>query len=223
MDRVRIFGATAMSLIFSGSSMANIWWPDEPGYIYTDTSAAELEASGFENLTVDGNLQVVPAWCNGCWTSDSISTGGSLMAFIGIDVTYDPANIDAGFYVTMDIEFTDPDFQFEDFEAIIEASDTNIDVMRAEDAGTEWSPFTDWGIDPDVTVFQWNPAEFDGSLSGPYQYAEITFGWNFSGTEGLAGGNPFSGLVVGDVGAVPAPSAIALLGLAGFYTRRRRN
>ena len=52
---------------------------------------------------------------------------------------------------------------------------------------------------------------------------KLTFGWNFSGSEGLVGGNPFSGLVVGDVGVVPAPSAIAILGIAGILNRRRRS
>lgn len=210
-------------MVCSQSAYSSIGWLEEPGYIYTDTSSSDLLAAGFENLTIDGNLTCVPAWCNGCWTSESISTGGSLMAFIGIDVTYDPANVADGFYVTMDIDFTDPNFQFEQFEAIIEESDTNIDVMQAADAGTDWSPFTDWGLDPDVTVFKWIPEEFDGSLPGPYQTTELTFGWNFSGSEGLVGGNPFSGLVVGDVGVVPAPSAIAILGIAGILNRRRRS
>ena len=36
-------------------------WPTEPGYIYTSTPASELWGAGFDNLTEDGNLEVVPA------------------------------------------------------------------------------------------------------------------------------------------------------------------
>jgi hypothetical protein len=218
----KTFGIVVGSLICSSTALGSFGsWPSEPGYIYTSTSASDLNAAGFDNLTVNGNLEVVPAWCNGCWTSDSITTGGSLMAFIEIDVTYDPANADDGFYVIMNIDYTNPDFQFADFEAIIEESDTDVDVMLGSDAGTEWSAFSDWGIDPDSTVFQFQPAEFDGSLPGPYQTTTLTFGYNFSG---YSGGftNPFDGLVIGDIGAVPAPGAIALLGLSAFTSRRRR-
>ena len=197
-------------------------WPTEPGYIYTSTPANELWGAGFDNLTEDGNLEVVPAWCNGCWTSDAVATGGSLMAFIEINVTYDPAGVADGFYVVMDIDYTNPDFQFEDFEAIIEASDTDIDVMLGADAGTDRSPFTDWGIDADATVFQWDPAEFDSTSDNPFETTTLTFGYNFSGNSGLVGGNPFDGLVIGDIGAVPAPGVLTLLGLAGIASRRRR-
>jgi len=221
----KILSLAVASLICTTTVSASWYggdWPTEPGYIYTSTPAADLWGAGFDNLTVDGNLSVVPAWCNGCWTSDSVTTGGSLMAFIEIDVTYVPANSDDGFYVVMDIDFTNPDFQFADFEAIIEASDTDIDVMLGADAGTEWSAFSDWGIDPDATVFQWVPSEFDGSSQNPFETTTLTFGFNFSGYEGLIGGNPFDGLVIGDIGAVPAPGAIFLLGFAGIASKRRR-
>ena len=210
------------ALTFTGSAMASVvGWPTEPGYIYTSTSASDLWSAGFDNLTENGHLTVVPSWCNGCYTSDSLSTN-SLMGFIEIDVTYAPIDAQLGFYVMMDIDYTDPSFQFADMEALIEASDTDIDVMSAGDAGTDWSPFSDWIDNPDATIFHWNPAEFDGSSSNPFETTTLTFGWNFSGYEGLVGGSQFPGVVVNGAGAVPAPGALALLGLAGFATRRRR-
>ena len=220
----KVLGLSVGTMVFTGSAMASVGgtWPSEPGYIYTSTSAADLSAAGFDDLTENGHLQIVPSWCGGCYTNDAIATGGSLMAFIEIDVTYAPADVGYGFYVTMNIDYTNPSFQFEDFEAIIEAADSDIDVMRASDAGTDWSNFDDWIEDPDVTVFQWNPAEFDGSSSNPFETTTLTFGYNFSGYSGLAGGNPFDGLVIGDIGAVPVPGALALLGLAGIASRRRR-
>ena len=216
-----IFGLLTASLICSGTAFGG-FWPTEPGYIYTSTSASDLSDAGFTNLTSAGNLEIVPGWCNGCYTNDSIATGGALMAFVEIDVTYNVDYADQGFYVTMDIDYTDPSFQFSDFEAIIEGADTDIDVMLSQDAGTDWSTFTDWGLEDDLTVFHWQPSQFDGSLPGPFETTTLTFGYNFSGTSGFIGGNPFGGLVIGDIGAVPAPGALALLGLAGIASRRRR-
>ena len=223
--QINTIGLTA-SLILSTTAFAGVVdWPSEPGYIYTNTSAVDLWSAGFDDLTAEGgHLTVVPSWCAGCYTSDSVSTGGSLMGFVEIDITYAPADAEMGFYIMMDIDYTDPNFQFEDMEALIESSDLDINVMSAYDAGTDWSPFTDWLPEDqwDNTIFQWMPSEFDPDSPNPFETTTLTFGWNFSGYSGISGGNPFEGLVIGDIGVVPAPGALGLLLIAGIVSRNRR-
>ena len=215
---------TTVSLMLSSTALGSLGWPSEPGYIYTSTPASELWGAGFDNLTENSNLVVVPGWCGGCYTSDSVSTGGSLMAFVEIDLTYAPADAEMGFYIMMDIDYTNPSFQFEDMEALIESTDTDIDVLSAYDAGTDWSPFTDWLPEEqwDNTIFHWMPSEFDPNSTNPFETTTLTFGWNFSGYSGFAGGNPFDGIVVGDIGVVPTPGALALFLVAGATSRKRR-
>ena len=217
--------AFTASIILSSAAFASIGdWPSEPGYIYTSTTATDLWNAGFDNLTEDDHLVIVPSWCGGCYTSDSVSTGGSLMGFVEIDLTYAPVDAAMGFYILMDIDYTDPSFQFEDMEALIESSDSDINVMSAYEAGTDWSPFTDWLPEDqwDSTIFQWMPSEFDPDSTNPFESTVLTFGWNFSGYTGIVGGSPFPGLVIGDIGVVPAPGALALLLVAGIASRNRR-
>ena len=191
----------------------------DDGYIYVNSTPAELTALGFDDATGGTPISVVPSWCAGCYTGGEVATS-SLNAFVEIDVTYAPVDAAYGMYVYMDITYNDPNFQLEDFAAVIEASDPEIDVMSAADAGTPWSPFTTWGIPADYTVFQWMPSEFDPSSTNPFETTSLTFGWNFSGSGVF--GSPFPGIDINGVGAVPAPGAIALLGLVGFAARRRR-
>ena len=223
--QIKTIGLTA-SFILSSTAFASVGgtWPSEPGFIYTSTPGADLWNAGFDNLTEDGNLTVVPSWCGGCYTADSVSTGGSLMGFVEIDITYAPVDAAMGFYIMMDIDYTDANFQFEDMEALIESTDSDINVMSAYDAGTDWSPFTDWLPEDqwDSTIFQWMPSEFDPDSTNPFETTMLTFGWNFSGYSGVNGDNPFSGLVIGDIGVVPAPGALGLLLIAGIASRNRR-
>jgi MYXO-CTERM domain-containing protein len=191
----------------------------DTGYIYVNSTAAELNALGFDDATGGTPISIVPGWCNGCYTGGEVPTT-SLNAFIEMDVTYAPADAAYGMFVYMDISYTDPNFQLSDFEAVIESSDPEIDVMSAADAGTPWSPFTDWGIPENYTVFQWMPSEFDAGSTNPFETVALTFGWNFTGSNLMGGG--FPGLIVNGVGAVPAPGALAILGLAGIATARRR-
>ncbi len=220
--RLGTIAAIATTTLMAHEAVASLgFWPEESGYIYTDTSAADLSAAGFTDVTASGNLVCVPSWCSGCYTSSDLATD-TLMGFVEIDLTYAPSDAGYGFYVFMNIDYTDPSFQFEDMEALIEESDPNIDVLSPSQAGTDWSPFSDWLEDPNATVFHWMPEELDGSSTNPFEQVTLTFGWNFSGYEGLVG-SPFPGVVVNGVGAVPAPSAIALLAVAGLTTRRRRS
>ena len=213
--------AVTTSLVVSYQASASIGsWPEEPGYIYTNTPASELANAGFTDVTASGNLVCVPSWCAGCYTQDNVETN-SLMGFVEIDVTYVPSDAQYGFFFWMDIDYTDPNFQLADMAALIAQSDPDVTVLSTDDAGTDWSPFSDWIEDPDATVFHWMPSEFDPDSTNPFETTTLTFGWNFSGYEGL-NGSPFPGIVVNGAGSVPAPSAIGLLAIAGFTTRRRR-
>ena len=203
--------------VFGCSSLATAGVDD--GFIYVNSTPSELTALGFYDVTAGTPISVVPSWCAGCYTGGEVPTT-ELKGFIEIDVTYNPADAAYGMYVYMDITYNDPNFQLEDFAEFIEASDPEIDVMTASEAGTPWCPFTDWGIPGDYTVFQWMPSEFDPSSTNPFETADLTFGWNFSGSALF--GDLFPGIEIGLVGVVPSPGAIALLALTGIAARRRR-
>ena len=117
----RLAAAASVAMALTTFATAGI----DDGYIYVNSTPAELTALGFDDATGGTPISVVPSWCAGCYTGGEVATS-SLNAFVEIDVTYAPVDAAYGMYVYMDITYNDPNFQLEDFAAVIEASDPEI-------------------------------------------------------------------------------------------------
>ena len=99
---------------------------------------------------------------------------------------------------------------------------TGIFAQTAQQAGHPDCHFSDF-LDPSMSnannvYFVWvpNPAPISQGLSQIF-----TFAWDFSNYSAALTSTP-SGLSITGTGSVPAPGALALIGLTGLATRRRR-
>lgn len=209
---------TAIAATISTSALAG--FEDGP-YTFIDSTAAELTALGFTDVTAGSPLISYPTGeCEGCYTMPVISssTFGTipLKGFIEIDVDGDLPLVNDGIYVAMEFTFNDPSFTRDDMLSIVDGSAANAyDFTYTNPQGCMVLDWINTSVfDPDQSIlFQWDPA----STSGTW-----TFGWDFTGGGGF--GSLFPGLEINDIGSTPAPGALALLGIAGLAgSRRRRN
>ena len=103
-----------------------------------------------------------------------------------------------------------------------QAVNTGVYAQTAQQAGHPDCHFSDF-LDPSMSnannvYFVWvpNPAPIAPGLSQIF-----TFAWDFSNYSAGLTSTP-SGLSITGTGSVPAPGALALVGLAGLAARRRR-
>ena len=213
----KILGA-AIAATITTSALAG--FTDGP-YTFIDSTAAELTADGFADVTNGTPLISYPTGeCEGCYTMPAISSSSfgtiPLKGFIEFEISGGLPLVNDGLYIIMSFTFNDPSFTRDDMISIVDDNAANAyDFSYTNPQGCAVINWVDTStFDPDNSIlFQWNPSVDSGVF---------TFGWDFSGGGGF--GSLFPGLEIDDIGSTPAPGALALLGIAGLAgSRRRRN
>ncbi len=188
-------------------------------FTYVNSTGAELDALGFANLTSGAPVvSYSTGGCSGCYSLAAIPTSdGALPLKAYFQFTFDGGTplVNDGMFVVMTFDFSDPSFGINQFIDIVNGS-------SAEAYTTAYSPnpscsFADFlpadQFDPASTVvFRWVPTATQSVW---------TFGWDFTGGGAFQGGL-FPGVSVTGANGLPAPGALALLGLGGLVSRRRR-
>ncbi len=204
----------SIALVASLTSSAFAGFTDG-SFTFVNTDAAALSAAGFTNLTAGGPLQsVATGTCAGCYTLPTLSGPLPLKAFFQYEVVGGLPTVNDGAFAVLTFNFADPNFGINDFINIVNGS-------AAQAFTTSYNPnptcsFADF-LDPTVynpantVVFRWDGA--------PGQ-SLFTFGWDFTGGTGF--GSLFPGVSVTSAAGMPAPGALALLGVAGLGAQRRR-
>jgi len=195
--------------------------------VQVNSTGSQLEAAGFSRvgLTPFVSERAGECFVNGCFTtvgaSGTLATKG-FFEFRFNDYVYNPAYY-SGLYAILDVNYGSTGMTRDALIGLINAETATTGVTallpsQASDAQSS-SYFNQWlpASLQDAVVLRWlpNPAPATGfGLSPVY-----TFAWDVTSISTFMGGN---GLGVDGVYGVPAPGAIALLGLAGLAGRRRR-
>ena len=194
--------------------------------VQVQASSSQLDAAGFTRVGTQPFISERAGECfvNGCFTTVGIS--GTLAAkgylqFQFNDYVYNPTYYN-GLYSILDVNYGTSGMTRETLIGLINAETgttgvTELLPSQASDAQSS-SFFNQWLPTSlqDAIVLRWlpNPAPSTAlGLSSLY-----TFAWDVTGVSSLGG----SALGIDGVYGVPAPGAIALLGLAGLAGRRRR-
>jgi hypothetical protein len=194
--------------------------------VQVQASSAQLDAAGFTRV---GNQPFVSerageCFVNGCFTTVGTSASVASKGYFQFqfnDFVYNPTYY-SGVYSILDVNFGTSGMTRDTLISMINAETATTGVTallpsQASDAqGT--SSFNQWlpASLQDGIVLRWMPNPAPSTSLG--LSATFTFAWNVTGVSALGG----SALSVDGVFAVPAPGAMAILGLAGLMGRRRR-
>mgnify|MGYP000492343459 CR=1 FL=1 len=219
MYQVRMFSMVACIL-----GCANVVFADilEAPYWYFDHPVSELIDQGYVDVTggVPAIIETIdpPGSPYGNYSNvvfgDLPNKGFIEFSLTGLN---SGDNNYMGFWLSFDILFTDPDFQLEEFLAVVNAGDSG-EVVGIGETGTGWSAFTDWIPQSywDGPTLHWYPSippDGSGFTGGPLVY---NIAWDFSDESIFPGVNLVSGVLT------PSPATLGLLALAGLFGRRRR-
>jgi hypothetical protein len=194
--------------------------------VQVQASTGQLDAAGFTRVGTQPFVSERAGECfvNGCFTT--VGTSGSLAAkgyfqFQFNDYVYNPAYY-SGVYSILDVNFGSSGMTRDTLIGMINAETATTGVTallpsQASDAQAS-SYFNEWLPTSlqDAIVLRWLPNPAPSTSLG--LSATFTFAWDVTGVAALGG----SGLGVDGVFAVPAPGAMAIVGLAGLMGRRRR-
>jgi len=190
----------------------------------SNASAFELDEAGYTRVGVGPFISGPSGECsvNGCF--DLIGTSGVLptkgyFEFQFNNYQYNPAYY-SGLFAILNIGFSGSTITPTSFINQVNAQTgvTGITAMttaQASDAQNT-SFFNQWlpeNLDASV-VFKWTPAT---PPSAPGLSQIFTFAWDLNDATAFNNGLSLSGAY-----GVPAPGAMALLGVAGLFARRRR-
>ena len=220
MYQIRMFSIVVVCIF----GYANVVVADlvGPPYWYQDESIADLIALGYVDVTggVPAIIETIDPPGSPYGNYSNVVFGDLPdMGFIEFILTglNSGDNNFMGFWLSFDILFTDPDFQLEEFLAVVNAGDSG-EVVGIGETGTEWSAFTDWIPEsywdgPTLHWFPTIPPDGAGFSSGPQVY---NIAWDLSDQSIFPGVDLVSGVLT------PSPATLALLALAGLVGRRRR-
>jgi len=195
--------------------------------VQVNSTGSQLDAAGFSRVGLTPFISERAGECfvNGCFTT--VGASGTLASkgyfeFQFNDYVYNPAYY-SGVYAILDVNYGSTGLTRDALIALIngETATTGVTALlpsQASDSqGTSY--FNQWlpASLQDAVVLRWLPTPAPSTSLG--LSAVYTFAWDVTGVSAFMGGN---GLGVDGVYGVPAPGAIALLGLAGLARRRRR-
>lgn len=219
MVRSSLFAGIA-ALAFVGAAHASL----TDTIAQVNASASELDEAGYIRVGTGPFVSDPSGECaiNGCF--DLVGAAGVLpnkgyFQFQFFNYTANPAYY-SGLFAILNINFAGSTISPSSFVNQVNAQTgttgvTAVFTSQASDAQAtsffnQWLPDT---LDAAI-VFKWMPAS---PPSGPGLSQVFTFAWDLNDATGFN-----NGLSLGGVYGVPAPGALALLGLAGIVGRRRR-
>lgn len=189
-----------------------------------NASASELDEAGYTRVGVGPFLSGPSGECsvNGCF--DFVGTSGVLptkgyFEFQFFNYQYNPIYY-SGMFAVLNIDFSASTITPQSFVNQVNAQTGTTGVTalftgQASDAQAS-SFFDEWlptSLDASI-VFRWTPAN---PPSSPGLSQIFTFAWDLNDATAFQ-----NGLTLGGVYGVPAPGAVALLGVAGLLAGRRR-
>ncbi len=189
-----------------------------------NATEAELDAAGYSRVGTGPFVsgQAGECFVNGCYelvgASGPLPTKGYFQ-FQFLDYVYNPTYY-SGMFAIMNINFSGSTITPQSFISQVNAltAQTGITAKFTNEASDaqQSSFFNEWlpADLQDAIVFNWTPAL---PPSGPGLSQVFTFAWNLDNVTAFN-----NGLTANGVYGVPAPGALALLGLAGIAGRRRR-
>ena len=194
--------------------------------VQVNATGTELSAAGFSSVAASPFVSTRAGECyvNGCFTTVGLS--GTLptkgyFEFQFEDYVYNPAYY-SGVYAILDVNYGSTGMSRDTLIGLINGETATTGVMamlpsQASDAQSS-SFFSQWLPTSlqDAIVLRWLPTAAPATASG--LSGIFTFAWDVTGVSAFAG----SGLGIDGVYGVPAPGALALLGLGGLLGRRRR-
>lgn len=192
--------------------------------VQVNATAAELSAAGYTDAGNGNALISVGTECvqYGCFSL--VGYSGNLAQRGFFQFRFDNFNYEqySGLFTVLDLNYGNSGLDRDAMIALIngQTAITGVTALLPSQAGNSGCTFDDF-LSPnllDSIVLNWFPVP-GPSVGGLSQI--FTFAWDVSGV----GNNPFLGgsdVTVDAVYGVPAPGAIALLGLAGLAGRRRR-
>ena len=221
MIRQTIIASTTLAaLAMSGTASA---------YLVTagqgQASVNALTAAGYYDVTQGTPLISTPQGdcaAAGCMTFEQVDGPTPLKGFIQIRYL-DFVNTNfTGLYGWLQFDYGTSGITQEDIIDSVnaQAADTGVWALTAEQSGHPDCQFNDF-LPPDMSntnnvFFNWFPTPQPIS---PGLSQVFTFAWDF---ENYSPGFMPGGLGITGTGGVPAPGAVALLGLAGLASGRRR-
>jgi hypothetical protein len=193
-----------------------------PPYWYQDASTADLIAQGFVDVTggVPVNIESIDPPGSPFGNYSNVEFGDlPNMGFIEFTLTglNSGDNNYMGFWLSFDIQFTDSNFQLEEFMEVVN-NGASGEVVGIGETGTGWSAFTDWIPEsywdgPTLHWFPTVPPDGAGFFGDPQVY---NIAWDFSDQTIFPGVDLVSGVLT------PTPATLTLFVLTGLVGRRRR-
>ena len=189
-----------------------------------NATEAELDAAGYTRVGTGPFVsgQAGECYVNGCY--ELVGASGPLpnkgyFQFQFLDYVYNPTYY-SGLFAILDINFSGSTVTPQSFinQVNLQTGTTGVTALfanQASDAANS-STFNEWlptELQQSI-VFRWFPPS---PPSSPGLSEVFTFAWDLNLVTALQ-----NGLSLGGVYGVPAPGALALLGLAGLAGRRRR-
>jgi hypothetical protein len=192
--------------------------------VQVNATGAQLTAAGYSDVGNGNVLVSVGTECVqfGCFSL--VGYSGDLAERGYFQFQFNDFNYVqySGLFAVLDLNYGSSGIDRDEMIALIngQTAITGVTALLPSQAGNAGCQFDDF-LSPDLLdaiVLSWmpNPGPTLGGLSQVF-----TFAWDVNGIGGspLLGG---SAITVDGVYGVPAPGAIALLGLAGLAGRRRR-
>jgi len=205
-----VTATASASLVYSGQTQASVNALLEAGYTAANSTPAI-------STPVAGDCAAI-----GCMTFIQVDGPLTLKGFYQFQFQ-DFVNVNyTGIYGWLQFDYGTSGITQQNIIDSVNAqsASTGIFAQTAQQAGHPDCHFNDF-LDPSMSnasnvYFVWvpNPAPISPGLSQIF-----TFAWDFSN---YAPGYAASGLSITGTGSVPAPGALALLGLSSLATRRRR-
>lgn len=215
------FAAGAVAVAFSGVAHAAL----TDTIAQVNATAAELDEAGYARVGVSPFVSNPAGECAPLGCVELVGATGVLptkgyFQFQFFNYTYNPTFY-SGLFAILNIDFSGSTISPQSFlnQVNAQTSTTGVTALftnQASDA-QQTSFFNEWlPTDLDAAiVFSWTPA---APPSGPGLSQVFTFAWDLNDATAFN-----NGLTLGGVYGVPAPGALALLGLAAGTPRRRRN
>ena len=189
-----------------------------------NATEAELDAAGYTRVGTGPFVsgQAGECYVNGCY--ELVGASGPLpnkgyFQFQFLDYVYNPTYY-SGMFAIMNINFSGSTITPTSFISQVNALTAQTGVTAKftnEASNAQQTSFFDEWLPADLhsaIVFNWTPSS---PPSSPGLSQVFTFAWNLDNVTAFN-----NGLTANAIYGVPAPGAIALLGLAGFAGRRRR-